>query len=89
MRLRNVISVIIYGGGAALGLAGLIMLQAGTSIFHAMMFVVAAITLMCGGVIYMLATDDLESRDQMLPDEARIDLRSRPGRAREHEPVHA
>lgn len=89
MRLRNAISGIVYGGGAALGLIGLVMLQAQDSVFHAMMFVVAAITLMCAGVIYMLATDDLESRKEMLPDEARIDLRSRPGRAREHEPVHA
>lgn len=89
MRLRNAISGIVYGGGAVLGLIGLVMLQAQQSVFHAMEFVVAAITLMCAGVIYMLATDDLESRNEMLPDEARIDLRSRPARARENEPVHA
>ena len=89
MRLRNAISGVIYGGGGVLGLIGLLMLQAQQSVFHAMEFVVAAITLMSGGVIYMLATDDLESRNEMLPDEARIDLRSRPSWAREHEPVHA
>ena len=89
MRLRNIVSGIVYGAGAAMGFAGLIMLQAGGSVYHAMELVVAAIAFMCGGVVYMMATDDLESRRQMIPDEASIDLRSRQARSEPRQPVHA
>ena len=88
MRLRNIIGGAIYAIGAVTGIGGLAGLQADQTSTHAMMLVVAAITFMCAGVIYLLATDDTESRHQMVPDE-HIDLRARQAGAPYRQAVHA
>ena len=88
MRLRNIIGYAIYAIGAVTGIGGLAGLQNDQTSTHAMMLVVAAITFMCAAVIYLLATDDAESRHQMVPDE-QIDLRAQQAGAAYRQAVHA
>jgi hypothetical protein len=88
MRARHIVTGLVYGVGAIMGLVGLYWAQAGTDVVRASELLIGAIAFMAGGVVCVMAMDDPQSRSQMEPD-GRIDLGRKPVEAQPRQPVHA
>lgn len=90
MRAKQIVTGVVYGVGAIMGLVGLYLAQAGTDVVRAATLVMGGIAFMGAGVICVMAMDDPQSRSQLARrEDGEINLRHEPVEAPPRQPVHA